>query len=130
MDDFLALFDVCAFHADDHGNFELELTRGVHDAGCQNVAAQDAAEDVDEDGANAGIADEDFERVLDLLSVCAAAASSFEATSLIFRETCVEMTKPSPNASRNPAGMRIQETSAATWEVCPAFWDQATASWR
>src|SRR5450432_1209889 len=58
---FLADFDVGAFHADDHWDLDAQIFSGGDNAGCQNVATQDAAEDVDENGADAGIAHEDAE---------------------------------------------------------------------
>ncbi len=69
----MAQLDVGAFHAHDYWNFELEIFCGGDHAGGEYVAAQDAAEDVDEHGAHAGIAHEDAEGVFDLFGGGAAA---------------------------------------------------------
>ena len=53
--DLLAEFDVGAFHANDDRNFHLKILRGGDDAGGQNVAAENAAKNVDEHGFDAGV---------------------------------------------------------------------------
>ena len=66
-------FDVGAFHADDDRHFELQFLCRGHDAAGQHVAAQDAAENIDEDGAHVRIADQNAECVLHLLGGSATA---------------------------------------------------------
>ena len=69
----LALFDVGAFHPNDDGHRHAEIAhRGNHPFG-EHVAAQDAAEDVDEHRLDALVRHQDAERVLDLFGVGAAA---------------------------------------------------------
>ena len=55
------------------GTLTLQIARCRDDAGGQTIYAQDAAEDVDEDGLHVGVGEQDFEGVLDLLLGCAAA---------------------------------------------------------
>ena len=55
------------------GTRHAEVGDGGDDALRQDVAAQDAAEDVDEHGLDARVGHQDAERVLDLLGVRAAA---------------------------------------------------------
>src|SRR5439155_6246749 len=61
-EDRLALVDVRALHADDQRDREADLARGLDDAVGQNVAAEDAAEDVDEDRPHGRVRQEDPER--------------------------------------------------------------------
>src|SRR6202000_436484 len=69
---FLTHFDVGAFHANDDWNFDVEIFRGGDGTGWEYVAAENAAENIDEDAFHAGIADENAECVFDLLGGCAA----------------------------------------------------------
>src|SRR4029077_12128874 len=69
----LTEFDVSPFHAHHDGNLELQIFCGGDHARSEDVAAQDAAEDVDEDGAHAWITHQDAKSVLDLLQRAAAA---------------------------------------------------------
>ncbi len=55
------------------GNFDVQFARGGDDAGGQRVAAQDAAEDIDQHGLHALVGEQNAEGVLDLLGVGAAA---------------------------------------------------------
>src|SRR5450830_1179639 len=73
LEDRFALLDVRALEAHDDGNLDADLLDGVHDAGRDDVAAHDAAEDVDEDGLHVRVGQDDPHRVLDLLLVRAAA---------------------------------------------------------
>ena len=70
---FAALLDVGAFHAHDNGKLEIQIAGRGNDTGRQNVAAQDAAKDVDEDALYFGIAGQNLEGVLHLLGVGASA---------------------------------------------------------
>src|SRR5439155_17009849 len=63
----LALLLVVPFHADDHRDLDAQVAHGGDHALGQDVAAQDAAEDVDEDGLHLGVGQEDAERALDLV---------------------------------------------------------------
>ncbi len=69
----LALLDVGAFHPDDDRDRDAELLDRGDDAFGEHVAAQDAAEDVDQDGLDALVGHQDLEGVPDLLGVGAAA---------------------------------------------------------
>ena len=71
--DLLALSHVGSFHANDDGQLQLQFRGGGDDAGGQHIAAQDAAENIDEDGFHFGIADQNAESVFDLLGGSAAA---------------------------------------------------------
>src|SRR5204862_2378468 len=71
--DFLAQLDVGAFQAHHHGRFKAERFRCRHYAGGHDIAAHDAAEDVDQDGAHVGIAQNNFKAVFHLFRVGAAA---------------------------------------------------------
>ena len=63
----LAGFDVVAFEADDERDVEVGFLRGGDDAGGDDVAVHDAAENVDEDAFDLRIAEDDFEGCGDLL---------------------------------------------------------------
>ena len=69
----MPLLDVGAFHADDQRHREPDLPRRLHDALGEHVAAQDAAEDVDEDRLHRRVGEDDLEGRLHLLGVGAAA---------------------------------------------------------
>ena len=69
----LAPFLVVALHADDHRHLHAQVAHGRDHALRQHVAAQDAAEDVDEDRLHVLVGHQDAERVADLLRVGAAA---------------------------------------------------------
>ncbi len=72
-DDFLAEFDIGAFEAHDQRNLEADfLDRGDHAFG-DDVAAHDAAEDVDQDAFDIRVGGDDLERRRDLLLGGAAA---------------------------------------------------------
>src|SRR5207342_1455123 len=71
--DVLALLDVGAFEADDQRHLDVDLARGLDDAFGNDVAAHDAAEDVDEDALHGGIAKDDLEGGRHLLLRSAAA---------------------------------------------------------
>ena len=73
LQNLLAQFDVGAFHAHHDGNFDFQFARGGNHAVGQCVAAQNAAEDVDEHGFDARVGKQDAERILDLFGVCSAA---------------------------------------------------------
>ena len=60
---FLTHFDVGAFHSNNDGNFDLKIFYRGDDTGGEDVATEDAAEDVDEDGFHTGIADENVKGV-------------------------------------------------------------------
>ena len=72
-EDLLPLLHVGAFHAHHQRHLEPDLLRRLHDALGEHVAAQDAAEDVDEDGLHRGVGQDDLEGRLHLLGVGAAA---------------------------------------------------------
>src|SRR3569623_881713 len=61
-DDGLALLDGGAFQSNDQRHLEVHLPRGGDDAVGDDVAAHDAAEDVDQDALHCGIAQNDLER--------------------------------------------------------------------
>src|SRR5262249_42005787 len=63
----LAELDVRALHPHDDGHPDTELLHGRDQARGEPVAAQDAAEHVDEDGADARVGRKDPEGALDLL---------------------------------------------------------------
>jgi hypothetical protein len=65
--------DVVAFEANDEGEGEVCFLGGFDDAGGDDVAIHDAAEDVDEDSFYVRIAQDDFERGGDLFFARAAA---------------------------------------------------------
>ena len=69
----LALLHVGAFHADDDRHRHTEFLDRGDDAGGEHVAAQDAAEDVDQHRLHVRVRHQDPEGVLDLLGVGAAA---------------------------------------------------------
>src|SRR5688572_29537917 len=69
----LAFFDVGSFHPHHDRHAYAELGHGGDDPLRQHVAAQDAAEDVDQYGLDVLVGHEEAERVLDLLRVGAAA---------------------------------------------------------
>src|SRR5512142_567834 len=71
--DLLPFVDVRPLEADDDGDLEPHLLHRGHDAVGDDVAAHDAAEDVDEDRADVLVREDDPERVLDLLLVRSAA---------------------------------------------------------
>mmetsp|Transcript_34002 Transcript_34002/g.87180 ORF Transcript_34002/g.87180 Transcript_34002/m.87180 type:complete len:447 (-) Transcript_34002:25-1365(-) len=60
-DDLLAHFDVGALEPDDQGLGEADVLARSHHALSHDVAAHDAAEDVDEDGLHVGVALDDLE---------------------------------------------------------------------
>ena len=68
-----ALLDVGALHAHDDRKLQLQLARGGHHARGEHVAAQDAAENVDEDAAHLLVAGQNLERVFHLVGGSAAA---------------------------------------------------------
>ena len=55
------MLDVRPFESDDEGDFEADGFGGVDDALGDDVAAHDAAEDVDEDAFDGGVGEDDFE---------------------------------------------------------------------
>src|SRR5882724_4123360 len=63
----LALLDIGAFGAQHHGELQAQLLHGGDDALGEAIDAQDAPEDVDEDGLDGRIGGEDAEGILDLL---------------------------------------------------------------
>ena len=72
-DNLAAFFDVGAFEAEDDRQLHVQLLRCGDDCGSENVDAQNAAEDVDEDRLNVRVGEKDAEGVFDLLLVGAAA---------------------------------------------------------
>ena len=68
-----ALLLVVALHAHDHRHLHRQVAHRGDDALGEDVAAQDAAEDVDEDRLHVGVGEQDAEGVLDLLGARAAA---------------------------------------------------------
>ncbi len=70
---FLPCSTLVPFEPHDEGHPEPELLGGGDDAGGDDVAAHDAAEDVDEDALHLGALEDDLERRLDLLLGGAAA---------------------------------------------------------
>ena len=65
----LALLHVRAFHAHHERHGQADLLRRLHDALGEDVAAQDAAEDVDEDPAHRRVGEDDLEGRLHLLGI-------------------------------------------------------------
>src|SRR5689334_934885 len=65
--------DVVAFEADDEGKLESGFAHGGDDAGRDDIAVHDAAENIDEDRLHRGVAEDDLERGRDLLLARAAA---------------------------------------------------------
>src|SRR5207247_11163673 len=59
-------FDVGAFHSNDDGDLQMQFLGGRNDASGENVAAQDSAKNIDEDGFDFRIAHQNAESVLDL----------------------------------------------------------------
>ena len=72
-EDVLALLDVGAFEADDQRHRQLHFLGRRDDAFGDDVAAHDAAEDVDQDALHRRIGEDDLERRGDLFLVGAAA---------------------------------------------------------
>ena len=60
-EDGFAFFGVGALQTDDEGDGEGGLTRGFDDSFGDDVAAHDAAEDVDEDGFDVAVGEHDLE---------------------------------------------------------------------
>ena len=69
----LSFLDVRAFHANDDRNRHAQFLHRRDHAGREHVAAQDAAEDVDEHGLHVLVGHQDLERVANLLGIGAAA---------------------------------------------------------
>src|SRR5579872_3640402 len=67
LEQFAPLLDVRALEADDERHFELDLLEGAEDAGGDHVALDDAAEDVDQDGLDLGVLEDDLECAGDAL---------------------------------------------------------------
>ena len=67
------LLDVGSFHPNHDRHFDVQLARRVHHARRQRVAAQDAAENVDQHRLDVAIGKQNAEGVLHLLGVRAAA---------------------------------------------------------
>lgn len=61
IEDVAAGFDVGAFESDDEGDLESDLFGGVDDAGGDDGAVHDAAEDVDHDAFDAVVGEDDPE---------------------------------------------------------------------
>src|ERR1700690_2168469 len=68
-----ALFNVCALKPQHNRHLHVQLARRCDNARCQPVHAENAAEDIDEDGLHIRVGEEDFKRMLDLFLGCAAA---------------------------------------------------------
>ena len=71
--DVLALLDVGALEADDQRHRQIDFPGGLDDALGDDVAAHDAAEDVDQDALHRRVAEDDLERRGDLFLGGAAA---------------------------------------------------------
>src|SRR5205823_8497099 len=78
----LPFLDVRPFHADDDRHPHAQLLHGADHALREHVAAQDAAEDVDEDGPHVPVRREDLERIADLFRVGAATRSEEHTSEL------------------------------------------------
>src|SRR6202453_1935310 len=73
LENFASLLHVGSLQAQDDGNLHVGLLGRFYDPLGQSVDAQDAAEDVDEDGLHVLVGEQDLEGVLDLLLVGAPA---------------------------------------------------------
>src|SRR5262249_45461190 len=73
QEDLASEFDVRALHADDDGHLDVEVASRADNSTGQRVAAQNAAEDVDQDRLHIAIREQDAEGVFDLFGASAAA---------------------------------------------------------
>ena len=71
--DLLPFVDVGAFEAQHDRQFHVGLARGFDHASGERIDAQDAAENIDQDGLHILVAEQNFEGVRDLLGIGAAA---------------------------------------------------------
>src|SRR5580692_2556130 len=69
----LAFVDICSFQAQHNRQLDVGLARGLDHACGQRVDAQDAAENVDQHSLHTLVAEQNFERVCNLLGACASA---------------------------------------------------------
>src|SRR5258706_14467299 len=69
----LAFLYISPFEAQHHRKFDVSFLRGLHNSRCQRIHAQNAAENVDQHRFHALVAEQDLERVGDLLGTGAAA---------------------------------------------------------
>src|SRR5437667_1536618 len=70
---FLAQFHVRTFQAHHHRNLDAEAASRGHYATGHDVAAHDAAENVDQDGAHVRVAEDNLKAAAHLLLACASA---------------------------------------------------------
>jgi hypothetical protein len=98
LEDVLALLDVGAFEAHHQRHLQIDFARGGHDALGDDVAAHDAAEDVDENAFDRRVGKDDLEGGGDLLLRSAAAdvAEIGRLAALSLMMSIVAIARPAP----------------------------------